>query len=112
MEPHSDRTGMMVHEKIWPFVTGTSQQVFVAMYGVYAFALFYRYRRIILSGPWPLMMLAMIGLGGSVVIDAVLPNSDATVFVEDSLKLFGIVYWSIFLGLFSHRALCHALGRV
>ena len=86
----------MLHEDILPRL-GVPQKATVLTYAVLAtlYALFHH--REILRGPVMLFGLAGFFLGMSVAIDSVFPFSSAEASVEDAAKLFGIVFWFLFV---------------
>ncbi|WP_284304245.1 hypothetical protein [Mobilicoccus caccae] len=99
-----------VHEAVLPAIGIPEILTYTVLVGVTA-AILLRHVREILAGPWTLLLAALILLGGSVVWDVVTQHLDGVglgynieVFVEDGLKLFGIAFWTAWVGAQAHDA--------
>jgi hypothetical protein len=92
----------LIHEKMWPFFTALPQYIISGLYALLAAGFTIRFRAIVLESPWLLLGLSLIALGLSAVLDVDLPGHFRSIFIEDSFKLFGIVFWSLY---FAHCAL-------
>jgi hypothetical protein len=93
----------LCHEKIWPFFTGLPQFIISGLYALLAAVFLIRFRAVILKSSWLLLGLSLASLGISAVLDTgLLDCFFHSIFVEDSFKLVGIVFWSLY---FVHCAL-------
>lgn len=105
------------HEYVLP-AAGIPELVTYAAIAAATLAILVLFRREILAGPWTLLLLALLFLGGSVVWDVVTQELDGVglgynieVFVEDGLKLIGIAFWTAWIGCHAHGAVRAAVAR-
>lgn len=87
---------LMIHEKIWPFITGLSSWIIVGIYGILFLTFALRFYRYLISKYLPLLLLSLLFLGLSETIDFFCTQTNGVVFFEDSLKLFGIAFWALY----------------
>lgn len=87
----------LVHDQVLPDYLAIPQAAVLGGYGALGLAYLAAFRREILRGPWPLLMLAFGLLGASVLLDLMqdrlgfyLPASG---FLEDAAKVMGIGTW-------------------
>jgi hypothetical protein len=88
------------HEDLAVRYLRIDDKLVVLTYGVAVLAYLVRFRRIILKSEYPLLLAGLALFGGSNVVDVALQDrwiSDWRIFVEDGLKLLGIVSWSAYL---------------
>jgi hypothetical protein len=104
---------LLIHEAATK--AGVPRGSFQAIYGAAVLLLLWRFRVPLFSvTPWILLIVACGWLGLSAIVDAVVDyfvESSALHVVEDGLKLFGILTWSLYLVLTS-RDLGLSLPRV
>lgn len=94
----------LFHEKIWPFATGLPQCMISGLYGLLLVAFLIRFRAVVLKSHWLLLGLSVASLGISAGMDLKplevllqrVWDEEIVVFVEDSFKLFGIVFWFLY----------------
>jgi hypothetical protein len=90
---------LLLHEKVFPTYLHIYQfQIYIAYIAMTAIYLLCYYRRI-LETDYILLVLALLFLGLAIISDSMFPFGNLSVFVEDSLKFMGIVFW---LAYFSH----------
>lgn len=95
-----------LHERIAPRVLRIPEQVVLGSYGVALAGIFARFRRVLLSEADVLLAGALVGLGGSLVVDLLAPNRGWYYLVEDGLKFVGIFLWAAF-----HVRLAHWVAQ-
>ena len=86
----------MLHEDVLPRL-GLPQLAIQAGYIGLAMVYALLLHREILARRVTLFLLGGLFLGGSLGVDALFPESDTTTAVEDIAKLFGIVFWFLFV---------------
>lgn len=87
----------IIHESV-PF----SEFLLFAFYGASLFAIVYFSARILIAHHGWLLLLAVLALGGSVLVDQLQHSlepilGDWRIFVEDGLKLLGAFLWLVFI---------------
>jgi hypothetical protein len=88
------------HEDLAVRYLRLDDKLVVLAYGVAVLAYLLRYRRIILHSDYALLAAGLVLFASSNAVDVVLQDrwtSDWRIFVEDGLKLLGIVSWSSYL---------------
>lgn len=92
----------MGHEAMFPQLLGVPEKAVYAAILLSFTAYVVRFRRSILQSPWLFLVLALGGWAGSLLIDIrsgwlPISSSEILYFLEDGLKLTGIVFWSAFI---------------
>jgi len=88
------------HEDLAERYLRLNDKIVVAIYGIAVLAYLVRFRRLILRTDYPLLVAGLALFAGSNAVDLLLQDrwlSDWRIFVEDGLKLLGIVSWSAYL---------------
>ncbi|MBC8172057.1 MAG: hypothetical protein H7X77_10305 [Anaerolineae bacterium] len=87
---------LLLHEVVFPQMFGIKEKFVMGAYLLFTGAYLFAYLPEIRRSDYMLLLLAIGGLGISVVIDKILSMSDFVTFIEDSFKLFGIVFWTVY----------------
>lgn len=87
---------LMLHEDVFPNLVGIPERLVFISYFLIAAGIAVLHRAAILRGPTTGLILAIMLLGGSVVVDILLEYSPAEVIVEDGLKFVGLIVWSVY----------------
>ncbi|HEX2621274.1 MAG TPA: hypothetical protein VHL11_14045 [Phototrophicaceae bacterium] len=85
----------LLHETVFPKL-GIHEKLIMLSYLVFIIGYIYYFMPEIQSSDYLLLGLAMGFLGISMGMDKFLPLSNLETFVEDSFKLFGIVFWLVY----------------
>ena len=110
----------MFHDDLASRIFGLRERYVMLAYGVLLAAYLLRFRKVILRTEWLLLVGALAFFASSIGLDLYNQNSclefvtptetcDWSMFVEDSLKLLGIVFWSAWLIRISYLALLGGL---
>lgn len=91
----------LVHEVILPYWLGVPEKIVILAWGLVALTIGTRYRKDILSQDTQGLALAIVLLGGSVLVDAALLEGVLARVAEDGLKFVGLILWSSY---WIHRA--------
>lgn len=91
----------LVHELFGDVYNGLGEKVIFLGYGLAILAYLVFFRAEILGGHYVLLLVALASFAGSMGIDLVprlgtMIDRDVLFFLEDGLKLLGIVFWTIF----------------
>lgn len=104
----------LFHEVVFPhYLHLFGEKVIMLMYGVVILGTLYRFRSIIKTTNWGILLLAGGLLALSILIDR-LPEAwagDWSYFYEDAPKLFGIVTWFVYWANFTRETIMHVLGH-
>lgn len=103
---------LMIHETVFPAITGLSESVLLAFYGLCVGWFLLLFHRHILNTDYILLLIAMLFFGASLVIDVLYPLEDIATFAEDSLKFAGIIFWSLYFVRLAFRALMSLPARL
>jgi hypothetical protein len=87
---------LLLHEVVFPQMFGIKEKFVMAGYLLFTGAYLFAYLPEIRRSDYMVLLLAIGGLGISVTIDKIIPMSDFATFIEDSFKLFGIVFWTVY----------------
>ncbi len=87
---------LMLHEEVFPNSVGIPERLVFISYFLIAAGIAVLHRAAILRGPTTGLILAIMLLGGSVVVDILVEYSPAEVVVEDGLKFVGLIVWSVY----------------
>ena len=86
----------LVHDILFEMIFGIDD---LYVFGVYAFLFLLFlvvFRNFVRASPWPVLALAGVLFGASIVIDALDPASGEPDFLEEGLEFLGIATWSTF----------------
>lgn len=86
-----------LHESVIPAHTGIHQHSITAVYALFMAGVLYRFRREFIKRDIPLLLTAMLFFGASEVMDVITGTNDALKYLEESLKLLGVVAWAGYL---------------
>lgn len=88
----------LLHEDLAHRYLRLSEKIVVLAYGVLVAWFLFRFRKNILATDYPILLLAFLFFGLSVLMDLFLDNWDSRwrIFIEDGFKLLGIVTWSAY----------------
>jgi hypothetical protein len=84
---------LMLHEYVFPELIGVPEFVVYGMYGLLVIGYLVYFLPQILRSDYLLLTTAVFFLGVSLGIDKVFHSSELVTFIEDSAKLFGIIFW-------------------
>lgn len=87
---------LMLHEEVFPKIVGLPERLVLISYFLIAAGIAVLHRVAILRGPTAGLILAILLLGGSVLVDILVEYSPAEVVVEDGLKFVGLIVWSVY----------------
>ena len=86
----------LLHESILPGL-GIPQMMIQIAYAVAALIYLWLNRVLIRQAEWPILLAAGASMAASIGLDLVVESrSDAAVIIEDALKFYGYVLWSVF----------------
>lgn len=95
---------LMLHEEMGPSA-GIPETAFYLVYAVLGFVWFVFSLALIAQTNWLLLFAGIGGLAGSILFDTMVPHFTGQMMVEDSFKIFGIIFWTAYLLTFSWTAL-------
>jgi len=99
----------MIHETVMPnYFSIAETWIFLGYFIVVVGYLVYFFRQI-LTTDYLLLVLSLFFFGLSVIMDKIFPPSNFQIFIEDSFKFFGIVFW---LAYFSRVVLVMVYDRL
>ncbi|MBI5965597.1 MAG: hypothetical protein HY863_19130 [Chloroflexi bacterium] len=84
---------LQLHEDFFPNVLRVPEELVLVFYGVLAIAIFYRYRKIILTTNYLILLTGVMLFGLSIVVDILLPEFPGESLIEDGAKFTGILTW-------------------
>lgn len=87
---------LMLHEDIFPRI-GLPQKLILSIYAGFALLFVMQFWREILERAYPLIALAALFLGTSLVVDMAVSYSEFEAALEDGAKLFGVTFWLLFV---------------
>lgn len=83
---------LLLHERVLPQL-GVPEQLVVMGYLLLLLLFLFYFRWQIIASDYILLLLALAGFAGSVVIDQIFEFSEAAIFIEDSMKFVGVLFW-------------------
>ena len=102
--------GFRIHETVFANLLGWPEEVAFVLYGLVILAYFVLFYRQLLYSPYPILLIALGCLGGSMAVDlqpalANYVGRQGIFLLEDGLKLTGIVFWLVYHLLAGRRLL-------
>jgi hypothetical protein len=86
----------LLHERFLPIYFGLDERWLFGCYGLLLLAYLAAWRRVLLSGPWLVLLVALGGFGMSLALDIVPFRVPQPHFFEDGAKFGGIAGWCVF----------------
>ncbi len=84
---------LQLHEEFFPNVLRVPEELVLVFYGVLAIAIFYRYRKIILTTNYLILLTCALFFGLSIAIDVFFPELPGESLIEDGAKFTGVLTW-------------------
>lgn len=84
---------LMLHEHVFPELLGIPEYVVYGLYGALASIYLLYFLPQVIGSEFLFLTIALMFFTLSILLDKALPTSDMVTFAEDSVKLFGIIFW-------------------
>lgn len=95
---------LMLHEFVFPELLGVPEFIVYGIYGLLVIGYLVYFLPQILQSEYLLLTVAGLFLGVSLGIDKVFQSSELITFIEDSAKLFGIIFWLTYFARYTINA--------